>query len=133
TECQQQGRDHGGGCAESGGAFDETAEQPADDHGLDAAVRADVGEGGADGGQCSAVRQGAEQQQRAEHDVEQAYGEDEPLDAGGRDDHRFDAPDEGGDADHDGESDRHGVLGGPAQPDEEEADDRDGGQRDQAQ
>jgi hypothetical protein len=130
---QQERRGHGGGGAEAGGALDEAAEQPADDDRLDAAVGADVGEGGADGGDGAALGEGGQQQERAEDDVEQTDREDEALDGGGGDRDPVGPPEEDGDGDHDDVSGGHRVHGREAEPDEQDADEDDRDEREEAE
>jgi hypothetical protein len=125
AEREQQRRDDGCGGAEAGGALEEAAEQPADDDGLDATVRADVREPGADRRHRAALGQGLQQEQGAEDDVEQGGREDQALDARGDDRGGAHLPHEEGHHDDDDEADRHGELGGPPEADEQHAHDGD--------
>jgi hypothetical protein len=125
AEGQQQRGDDGSRRAESGSALDERSEEPGDDDHLDAPVRADRGEAGADRLQRTALRQGLEHEQRAEDDPEQADRDQQALHHGRADRHQRHLPREQGD-DHDHrEADGHRRPGGPAEPEQQGSHDED--------
>ncbi len=114
----QQRCGDGGRSAKAGSALDEATEQPGDDDGLDAAVRADGGETGTNGGDAAGMLEGVQQQDCAEDDPQQAQGDHQTLQRRGDDAVNAHVPDEQPDGCGEQEDQRHGAAGGPAQTDQ---------------
>ena len=106
---------------EARSAFDEGAEQPGDDHDLNASVVADPVEGPANRRHAARPLQRVEQQDRAEDDEEEVEGQEETLDRGGghprwRHLPRAQRDRDGGDVDR-----RHRVFRGDSKADQKYA------------
>ena len=128
AEGEHERGDDGGRSAETGGTLDEGTEEPGDDDDLHAPIRRDRDEAGADGLDRPGPRDRGQQQQCAEDDPQQADRDEETLDDGGADRHPLDLPREvrhegGGD-----QPDGHGIFGRPAEADEQDSRQQDGGQ-----
>ena len=123
---QQQRGDDRGGSAEAGRALDEAAEQPGDDDDLDPAVGRDRDEARLDRVDRPGFREGRQEQQRSEHDPQQAQGDDDALDHGGADRDPRDAPAEEAHEGRDDEGRGHRHGGGRAEDEQQHARDEDG-------
>jgi len=115
--------------AEARRAFDEAAEQPGDDDGLDPAVRADGGKAGADGADPARILERVQQQDRAENDPQHTDGDYQALQRGGQDAVEAHVPGDQPDGCGHQIDDRHRMFGRPAQADEQDCRKKNRGER----
>jgi hypothetical protein len=109
----------GGWRAEAGGALYERAEQPGDDHQLDAPVVADPVEATANRRHTAGILERLEQKDRPEDDQQYVERDEEALDSRCGDIARVDPPYGPGERRGDDVDGGHGVLGGDTEPDEQ--------------
>ena len=97
--------------AETCGALNKTAKQPADNDGLNPPVRTDFGEAFPNGTDGSTLGQGGQQKQCTKNDIEQRDGQQESLYAGSNNHRDFNLPNAPGDHHGNGVGHGHGLPG----------------------